>query len=284
MATTDSLIQFRGNIATHDIDNPFPIVLSSGRVLYFYRNHDRKTDGTYTYFRISVSYSDDGGVTFKYLSTVDERVASGVNGIWEPFVRFMNDGKTLQCYYAAENNAGDQDILAKTSTDGGATWSSFYGVSGSTVTARDGMPGVAPIDNNGNLIAVFETNENNGRFVVDSVTSSDDGKTWGNRRRVYTPVNASVNKNAGAPQVWNIYGTLVTSFMTDEDRDSSTGYANQATKIVVSTDGGSTWTNKFTVFPTGGNWPGMAYLSPNQVLVMAEVDGTGARAQKIQFN
>lgn len=42
---------------------------------------------------------------------------------------------------------------------------------------RDGMPGVAEIDDE-RLIAVFETNAHGGRFVVSSVTSDDDGVTW----------------------------------------------------------------------------------------------------------
>ncbi|KAF2466613.1 uncharacterized protein BDR25DRAFT_359504 [Lindgomyces ingoldianus] len=90
------------------MNNGFPLVLNSGRVLYAYRNHDRNADGTYTYFRISISYSDDGGINFKYLVTVDERVPSGVNSLWEPFIRYAKD-RTLQIFYSAENSASDQD-------------------------------------------------------------------------------------------------------------------------------------------------------------------------------
>lgn len=57
---------FRGELATHDINNAFPLQLPGGRILYAYRNHDRAgADWHYTYFRISVSYSDDGGRTFR---------------------------------------------------------------------------------------------------------------------------------------------------------------------------------------------------------------------------
>lgn len=146
---------FRGPTAEHDINNSMPFQLPSGRILYAYRNHDRTGDDWhYTYFRISISYSDDGGKSFKYLSTVAEAVPSGVNGLWEPFLRLAGDG-TLQCYYSAENNGGDQDNFMKYSKDGGQTWSNWVAVSGGNVNSRDGMVGVAPIDGSGNLMLVF---------------------------------------------------------------------------------------------------------------------------------
>lgn len=145
---------FRGDIPTHDIDNAMPLQLPSGRILYAYRNHDRTGDDWhYTWFRISVSYSDDGGKSFKYLSTVEERapVPNTASGVWEPYLRLAADG-TLQCYYSSENNGGDQDNFMKYSHDGGATWSNWVAVSGGDRLSRDGMVGVAPIDNNGNLM------------------------------------------------------------------------------------------------------------------------------------
>ncbi len=69
----------------------------------------------------------------------------------------------------------------RTSTDDGVTWSAPKTISGQDRTARDGMLGVAPLDDAQGLIAVFESTED-GRFVVDSVRSSDDGKTWGDRQ------------------------------------------------------------------------------------------------------
>lgn len=49
------------------------------------------------------------------------------------------------------------------------------------------------------LMAVFES-ESEGLFSVKSITSSDDGKTWGNRSTVYTP--DSPNTSAGAPRTY----------------------------------------------------------------------------------
>ena len=148
---------FRGDRKTHDINNVFPLQLENGRILYAYRNHDRvESDGHYTWFRISISYSDDGGSSFKYLSTVDERPPrpEGASGLWEPFLRVAKDG-SIQCYYSTENNNGDQDGFMKYSKDGGKTWSPFVHVSGGDRVSRDGMIGVAPIDNDGNLMYVL---------------------------------------------------------------------------------------------------------------------------------
>jgi hypothetical protein len=144
---------FRGDPAFYDIDNAMALQLPSGRLVYAYRNHDR-ANGRYKWFRISMSYSDDGGRNWKYLSTVEEKAPApngDASGLWEPFLRIARDG-SLQCYYSAENNTPDQDGFMKYSRDGGLTWSRWMAVSGGDVVSRDGMIGVAPTDNNGNLM------------------------------------------------------------------------------------------------------------------------------------
>ncbi|KAI1644005.1 glycoside hydrolase family 93 protein [Daldinia loculata] len=266
---------FRGEIATHDINNAMPLQLPNGRILYAYRNHDRTGDDWhYTYFRISISYSDDGGKTFKYLSTVEEHVPSGVNGLWEPFLRIARDG-SLQCYYSAENSGGDQDNFMKYSTDGGATWSHWVAVSGGDKTSRDGMVGVAPIDNNGNLIAVFENTES-GVFSVNYVLSHDDGRSWGSRGRLYTARNG---KLAGAPQVYNVWGTLVASFMTNEDVEGTSGYDGAQMKVITSVDGGKTWSGSVVTGEAASHWPGVFNRDATHFLALYSKDGLGAVSQ-----
>jgi hypothetical protein len=143
---------YRANSSAHDVDNAMPLQLPSGRIVYAYRNHDL-SGGSYTYYRITLSYSDNGGTSFQYLSTVQQQAATPgtPNGLWEPFLRLAADG-SLQCYYSAENNGADQDGYVKSSTDGGLTWSNWTKVSGDNITSRDGMIGVANIDNSGNLM------------------------------------------------------------------------------------------------------------------------------------
>lgn len=140
----------QGEVATSDTDNPFPLqIVPGGRIICAYRNHDiDAATGAYTYYRITLSYSDDGGANWSYLSQVTERAATSTNnGLWEPFCRLANDGTTIQCYYSSETAADDQDSLMQYSTDGGETWSDEIVVTGQNVTSRDGMTGVAVVEN-----------------------------------------------------------------------------------------------------------------------------------------
>ena len=209
------------------------------------------------------------GATWAYLST-PATMPGGPIGIWEPFLRNAQDG-SLQIYYAKENSADDQDIIEQVSTDGGVTWGGQTTIAGEGFTSRDGMPGVATISGS-DLIAVFES-EQGGYFQIDSVTSSDDGNTWGNRQIVHFP--SGTDTNAIAPQVVNVGGTMCVSFMTDED----TGGSGDDAKMVTSGDGGATWGNEINVFPPQANWPGMVTLDDTSLLYMA--DAGGAKSQKV---
>ncbi|KXT10773.1 hypothetical protein AC579_2316 [Pseudocercospora musae] len=268
------------NASTSDLDNAFPIQLRSGRILLAYRNHDVDPETKLaTYFRITISYSDDEGIDWNYLSTPAENVACpspNKCGIWEPFLRVAKDGSTLQLYYSKENSDVDQDSLMRSSSDGGETWSEAKTISGENVTARDGMVGVSEVGGDGKLIAVFETTED-GNFLIDEVVSEDDGGTWEARRRVYTPTGE--NTNAGAPQVVNLGGNLVVSFMTDEDTQQDNWVQGAAAKLVTSGDGGETWSNNFQVSEPQANWPGMLTLDDDSFLYL--VDHLGAKAQKV---
>lgn len=137
--------------ATHELDNAFPVQLPDSRILFAFRNHDRLQNGEFTYYRITVCYSDDSGMTWKFLSQVDERAANGVNGLWEPFLRIAKDG-SVQAYYSAETSSQDQDNVMKISRNGGQSWEGPYPVSGQDRTSRDGMTGVADVDDNGQLM------------------------------------------------------------------------------------------------------------------------------------
>ncbi|GJC87073.1 hypothetical protein ColLi_09911 [Colletotrichum liriopes] len=181
------------------------------------------------------------GKTFKYLSTVEEHVPNGVNGLWEPYLRLTRDG-ILQCYYSAENSAADQDNFMKYSKDGGQTWSRWVAVSCGDRLSRDGMVGVAPVENNGNLIA------RNGKI-------------------------------SGAPQVYNAWGTLVTSFMTNEDADNGYGYDFAEMKVITSVNGGKTWSSSVVTGPAQAHWPGLFNRDPTHFLALYSREGIGAVSQ-----
>ena len=132
-------------------------------------------------------------------------------------------------------------------------------------------------------MAVFES-ETTGLFTIMSITSSDDGKTWANRKTIYTP--NSPNTSAGAPQIVNVGGTLCVSFMTNEDSTltaPSNGYTtNTAAKFITSGDGGVTWGNKITVGPVLSSWPGLYALGQPSLLML--FDHGGAKAQTITLS
>ncbi|TRM63308.1 glycoside hydrolase family 93 protein [Schizophyllum amplum] len=264
-----------------DLDNAFLLQLGDGTVLAAFRNHDLDSNGNPTYYRLTVCSSSDNGASWTYLSQIAERAATSTkNGLWEPWMRLSADG-AVQVYYASENAGNDQDILMQMSTDGGASWGKPVTVAGGTTTGRDGMPGCANFY--GGLMCVFETTEGtNGRFVVKSVISTDDGVNWGQRSPVYAPADTS--RNAGAPQIAaTTDGTLVTSFMTDEDA-SVTGWPNvgAAFKIVTSAGEGG-WAHKTEVSPAQSSWPGLLGQEDGSVLGCAGHDGEGAVCHKITF-
>lgn len=311
----------RGDNRTRELDNAFPLVLPygfpgtgdglgtgglnmsnssavaggnmteqgkhPGRILYAYRNHDRSLNNTlgvpdnYTFYRLSVSASDDGGRSWAFLSNIDTRAANNgsanLNGLWEPFLRIASDGVTLQAYYSAENDAGDQDSLMRESSDGGRTWGPRRVASGADrVRSRDGMTGVARLGDGGNdgdgkgLILFFETTES-GRFDTRRVLSPDDGQTWPveTRERVYDPLDEE--RQASAPAgVINVGGTLVAGFMTNEGTNSS-GTVPGDFKVVSSVDDGQTW-SKSVLVAREAIWPGLYSLGSDRFLAMYSFD------------
>ncbi|PNY23700.1 Uncharacterized protein TCAP_06358 [Tolypocladium capitatum] len=260
--------------ATSDIDNAFPLQLPNGRVLFAFRNHDRTASGSYTYFRITLCYSDDGGHNWSFLSQIDERPQNGVNGLWEPFLRVSGNG-VLQAFYSSENSSNDQDNLMKISSDNGQSWSVSWTVSGQGVTSRDGMTGVSNIDNNGNVICVFENTEI-GHFSIDYVLSHDDGFNWGSRTRLYTAANG---RDAGAPDVINVGGQLVASFMTNENSNTPSLDGGQM-KVVVSNNGGSSWSGPTVTGDVGSHWGGLYSIDSSQFLALYSFDRAGLVSQK----
>lgn len=266
-----------GPKATKDVDNPYVHELPDGKLLCAFRNHDRGSGSAYNFYRITICVSEDGGATWRYLSTPASDPA-GPTGNWEPFMQQALDG-TLQLYYSRENSGTDQDSLLRRSTDGGKTWTSAQVISGAGIELRDGMLGVAhtAVDSN-TKVAIFETgNPGLGTpFSVWTVRTADDGATWSTERTVvYQPEGY----NAGAPQIIRVGGNLVASFGTDEDGGVWPG---GAIKIMVSGDRGKTWADKTTVHEASAYWAGLVALDEQSFLVLYEFQGT-SYAQKMSF-
>ncbi|CAI6088134.1 unnamed protein product [Clonostachys chloroleuca] len=251
-----------GPRATGDLDNCFLHQLPSGRILAAFRNHD-VSNSQWTYYRLIVSYSDNNGNDWSFLSMPRESGTRGL-GIWEPFMMDAQDG-SLMFYYSRETNTAgtDQDSILIRSYDSGKSWTGDQTISGGGITSRDGMLGVVRTGGS-NLIAVFETMAPD--IGIHSVTSSDDGATWGNRRLVYrSSVSGATH---GAPQVALVGSKLVTSFQTNED---NVGASSFAIKVVTSTNGGASWGEKTTVL-NSCEWAGMATVDNGHVVVVCSLN------------
>lgn len=89
---------------------------------------------------------------------------------------------------------------------------------------------------------------------------------------------AQGGKWAGAPQVYLVGDTLVTSFLTNEGTDLPK-IDGAYTKVVVSKDSGKTWTETGkaeTVAGTGSHWPGLYSLNGTHFLALYSTDEMGA--------
>jgi hypothetical protein len=106
---------------------------------------------------------------------------------------------------------------------------------------------------------------------VDAVFSQDDGYSWNSRIRIYTAAN---NREAGAPQVINVGGTLVVDFMSNE-AGTQAGVDNGEMKVVTSTDGGRTWSPPTVIAGLGSHWPGMHVIDDRTFLALYSFNSLG---------
>jgi len=265
-----------------DLDNAFPLQLADGTMLVAYRRHSREDH----IFRIEVSSSRDGNEW-----AVRSIVATGTQGIWEPFLLSLSDG-TVQAYYASEEGCyPDQRIEMRTATDGGMSWGPPVTVA-EKKGSRDGMPGVVRL-NGQELLVVFEAQDQPPfRFVIRGVRSSDLGRTWSaTRPLIYRPNNlVAAPWAAGAPSVIRLTdGRLMVSFQSDENnafvagerrRDPTHSKYNYLWHThfacVTSVDQGQSWSAP--VHLLGGpdepaNWNALQVLNDGTVLALSNHRG-----------
>lgn len=105
--------------------------------------------------------------------------------------------------------------------------------------------------------------------------------TWDETTRsiVYDPSNTV--STAQAPAVVNVAGTLVVSFITNEDDPSDTsGDADGGTvKVVISSITEIVWAGK-TSISTGAHWPGLYDLGSSDFLALYGSDTVGVASQE----
>lgn len=228
-----------------------------------------------TSYNIKLSASSDGGSSWHVVSAIDHNS----RGLWEPFLLPLADS-TVIAFYSTEAFAPQysQVIAQRVSPDLGRTWGQVTITSKNSLT-RDGMPSVVKMAN-GDWLCFFEATDEENPFVIKTVRSSDEGKTWKNRRLLYRPDKP--NKLAGAP--WSILlwdQRLLCSFQTDEDRSDGLGSVDM--KVVMSTDSGKTWGNKSTVYsgPFGVWWNSLVQLADGSVIAATSTNDSERMAIRL---
>lgn len=88
-------------------------------------------------------------------------------------------------------------------------------------------------------------------------------------------------RTAIAPQVWNVGGTLIASFMTNEDTDDAESDGAEM-KVISSTNGAKTWSDS-VVTGTHAHWPGLFSQDKTHFLALYGKDGVGSVSQSYKL-
>lgn len=200
------------------------------------------SNGSYDSAKLESSFSADNGVTW----SAPTQISPSDNNTGAQLVVGTNGSITVLWTI---NNSTNSAILSSTSTDGGATWSAFTGLSRS---ANNGYVSVAASD--GVLAAVWMNSDANGGQIQGS-TSTDDGRSW------TEPSVLSTNAGAGIPSiaadadgdftaVWGVTGTATPTVESAHLSAAAGLWSAPATlgdlkpgsypELVVNADGGAT--------------------------------------------
>lgn len=245
------------------IDNGELLVLPGGRVLLGMRS---LVDGKS--YRLNVHASDDGGHTWRFLSTIDRNESpQGRNdrGVWEPVFTLLPDG-TLSVLYADETLADgepsySQVVSQRLSRDGGATWSdrSILVKQPGGGKLRPGMPVMSRMKD-GRYLLVFEICGDDKHCPV-STKVSPDGVTW--PEGLGTPL---ADQRCGPQITTTTHGTtFVTSCQNEVSRTD---------------DNGTHWQRvPQPAWPFGfrHSWPAVYEFGPDEIGVVNGVPGGGVR-------
>ncbi len=198
---------------------------------------------------IRLYVSTNGGESFSYPISIAE--GGGLdNGVWEPFLLQLDDGR-LVCYYSDDgDDSHSQKIVYRVSSDG-VNFSEAVEVVASDIKAeRPGMPVVTRLGD-GTYFMVYEVVDHksiSGNPVF--YRTSPDGLDWGDVSKLGTALESKSGKALGsAPYcTWTPLGgkngTLIVSGTFMRRGTSSTG-----TDYFISTDSGKTFNTVSHLIP-----------------------------------
>ncbi|KAL7622836.1 hypothetical protein AAE478_006515 [Parahypoxylon ruwenzoriense] len=152
-------------------------------------------------------------------------------------VSFMNDSSLLGGYVGRD---GSQNVLrAVWSTNGGQSWN---------------YPG-----------EVFR-----GELATHDINNAIPLQLL-NGRIIYAPQWQACRRTA----VYDAWGTLAASFVTNEDVDGTNGYDGAQVKVITSVDGGRTWSSSVVTGEAASHWPGTFNHDATHILALYSKDGLG---------
>ncbi len=205
----------------------------SGTVYLGFRSTGYLSDGSF-YSSIQISFSEDGGVSWKHHSTVYENTEkSGVfKGVWEPHLGIMNGH--LTCFYANDstNVTNYQNIEYKMWDPEKKEWFGRTIVcDGNAHRSRDGMPVWLRLSTGEYACVIEAFNKDDGDRFAIKLTYSEDGKNWSEPVTVMRPEYAG--RVCAAPSIAELPGgQLIISCQTNE----RTGNFQMATVISEKTE------------------------------------------------
>ncbi len=227
------------NAVGYAINGPSMQLLESGRILVAYHLWTNYIPQKYSTHSVEMIFSDDRGLTWKHLSTVDKiKVPNGTLGfgLWEPFIETpkLRPG-VVQVYYASERDDSvscpndpnhpsgvkkGQDISMKESIDYGKTWGSTHVVLRNG-KSREGVPTIAESPDGALFLAhehlrfplCTDTRPQSG-FLPSMAMSKDGGMTWTDLGPIYYPSSDFVG--SGWPHIIRLTdGRLAIRFATE---------------------------------------------------------------------
>ncbi|MEO6082120.1 MAG: exo-alpha-sialidase, partial [Umezawaea sp.] len=135
---------------------------------------------------------DGGGTSWRYLSTCATAVEDG--GMWEPELSVDAVGR-LVCHFADETVAGHSQVLARTSSADGVTWSEkALTVAVAPSGHRPGMPHVRRLPG-GEYLMTYEICGQRGQYYCEAYSrTSADGTDWGDPADPGTPAHSTAGR------------------------------------------------------------------------------------------
>jgi sialidase-1 len=181
--------------------------LSSGRIV-LPLNRDLSKKGQPDHFEAAVTFSDDGGKSWK---ESDNWVDLPKRGAMEPHVEELRDGRLLM---VLRTQLGA--VYRSVSKDGGKSWSKGESLG---VEGPESCPELIKIPSTGDLLLIWNGSKYDPKWAshfgkrtpLSTAISKDDGKTWSKPRHLETDPGSAFS-NPGC--CFTSKGTIIINYWT----------------------------------------------------------------------